>query len=111
MANVYRKINTDLVAATVNTAYTVPDNSRALVKSIHVYNNGAGAADITVTVGDYASSTDFIYDNSASLAQKGKEEFVTNVLILEEQDTLKLLSDITGPDVTISLLEINREDK
>ena len=31
MANVYRKINTDLVAATVNTAYTVPDNSRALI--------------------------------------------------------------------------------
>ena len=42
MANIYRKVNTDLVASTVNTAYTVPDNSRALVKSIHVYNNGAG---------------------------------------------------------------------
>ena len=111
MANVYRKINTDLVTATLNTAYTVPDNSRAIIRSIHIYNNGAGAADITVTIGDYASGTDFIYDNSATLAAKGKEEFVTNILILEEQDTLKFLSDITGPDVTISLLEINREDK
>ena len=111
MANVYRKVNTDLVTATTNTAYTVPANSRALVKSIHIYNNGAGAADITVTVGDYASGTDFIYDTSPTLAADAKEEFVTNILILEEQDTLKFLSDITGPDVTISLLEINREDK
>ena len=111
MANIYRKINTDLITATVNTAYTVPANSRALVKSIHVYNEGAGAADVTVTIGDYASGTNFIYDNSATLAAGATEEFVTNILILEEQDTLKLLSDITGPDITISLLEINREDK
>ena len=111
MANVYRKVNTDLVAATVNTAYTVPDNSRALVKSIHVYNNGAGAASVTLTIGDYASGTDFVYEKNGTLAQYAKEDFVTNILVLEEQDTLKLLSDITGPDVTISLLEINREDK
>ena len=111
MANIYRKVNTDLITATVNTAYTVPDNSRAIVKSIHVYNNGAGAADITVTIGDFASGTDFLYDQNATLAANAKDEFVTNVLILEEQDTIKLLSDITGPDVTISLLEINREDK
>ena len=111
MANIYRKVNTDLIATAVNTAYTVPDNSRAIIKSIHVYNNGAGAADVTVTIGDFASGTDFIYDQNATLAANAKEEFVTNVLILEEQDTLKLLSDITGPDVSISLLEINREDK
>ena len=111
MANVYRKVNTDLITATVNTAYTVPANSRALVKSIHVYNEGAGAADVTVTIGDYASGTNFVYDNSATLAAGAKEEFIQNILILEEQDTLKFLSDITGPDITISLLEINREDK
>ena len=64
-----------------------------------------------MTIGDYASGTDFIYDNSATLAAKAKEEFVTNILVLEEQDTLKFLSDITGPDVTVSLLETNREDK
>ena len=111
MANIYRKINTDLITATPNTAYTVPDNSRALVRSIHIFNNGAGAAALTVTIGDYASGTDFLYDQNATLAANAKDEFVTNILVLEEQDTIKLLSDITGPDVTISLLEINREDK
>ena len=71
----------------------------------------AGPSALTITIGDYASGTDFIYDKSATLAADAKEEFITNILILEEQDTLKLLSDITGPDVTISLLEMNREDK
>ena len=111
MANIYRKVNTDLITATVNTAYTVPDNSRALVKSIHVYNAGAGAADVTVSIGNFADGTDYIYDNSATLAAGSKEEFIQNILVLEEKDTLKFLSDITGPDVTVSLLEINRVDK
>ena len=37
-------------------------------------------------------------------------EFVVNILVLQENDVLKMLSDITGPDVTVSLLETNRED-
>ena len=111
MANIYRKINTDLITATVNTAYTVPDNSRTLIKSIHVYNGGAGAADVTVSIGNFADGTDYIYDNSATLAAGAKEEFIQNVLVLEENDTLKFLTDITGPDVTVSLLEMNRVDK
>ena len=83
MANIYRKINTDLITTVENIAYTVPSNSRALVKSIHIYNEGAGA----------------------------KEEFIQNILVLQENDKLKFLSDITGPDVTVSLLELNREDR
>ena len=33
MANIYKKVNTDLITATENIAYTVPSNSRALIKS------------------------------------------------------------------------------
>ena len=109
MANIYRKINTDLIVATENTAYIVPSNSRALVKSIHIYNNGAGVADVTVKI--ESAGVTYFYDSSATLAAGVKEEFIQNILILEENDKLKFLSDITGPDVTISLLEINREDR
>ena len=45
-----------------------------------------------------------------TIAADAHHEFITNILILHENDILKMLSDITGPDVTISLLEINRED-
>ena len=108
MANIYRKVNTDLITATVNTAYTVPDNSRALVKSIHVYNEGAGSAIVTAKI--ESSSTTYFYGKK-TIAADANEEFIQNILVLEEKDTLKFLSDITGPDVTVSLLEINRVDK
>jgi|TARA_R110001599_G_scaffold47443_2_gene137645 hypothetical protein len=108
MANIYKKINTDLITATENTVYTVPNNSRALVKSIHIFNEGAGSAALTLKI--ESDGTDYFYDKK-DLAADAKEEFVTNILVLQENDKLKFLSDITGPDVTISLLEINREDK
>ena len=38
MANIYKKVNADLVSATQKDVYTVPGNTRALIKSIHVYN-------------------------------------------------------------------------
>ena len=42
MANIYRKVNTDLISGTQKNVYTVPGNTRALIKSIHIYNEGAG---------------------------------------------------------------------
>ena len=110
MANIYRKVNTDLITATENIAYTVPNNSRSLVKSIHIFNEGAGAAALEIKIKDGTSATTYFYDKT-SLAADANEEFITNVLILQESDELRFLSDITGPDVVISLLEINREDR
>ena len=109
MANIYRKINTDLIVATENTAYIVPSNSRALVKSIHIYNEGAGPADVSIKI--ESNTITYVYDTSPTLAAGVKEEFIQNILVLEENDKLKFLSDITGTDVIVSLLELNREDR
>ena len=43
MANIYKKVNTDLITNTEQSVYTAASNTRALIKSIHVYNEGAGA--------------------------------------------------------------------
>ena len=107
MANIYKKINDDLITNTQKDVYTVPGNSRALVKSIHVYNEGAGDAVVTIKIN--SNNVDYFY-NKKTIAADATHEFIINVLILQENDKLKMLSDITGPDVTISLLEINRED-
>ena len=107
MANIYKKINDDLITNTQKDVYTVPGNSRALVKSIHVYNEGAGDAVVTIKIN--SDNVDYFY-NKKTIAADATHEFIINVLILQENDKLKMLSDITGPDVTISLLEINRED-
>jgi|TARA_B100000780_G_scaffold134418_1_gene94205 hypothetical protein len=108
MANIYKKENTDLITNTLNTVYTVPSNSRSLIKSIHIFNEGAGAAVIQIKIESNGST--FFYDKQ-SLAADAKQEFITNILILEENDSLKMISDITGPDVIVSLLETNREDR
>jgi len=107
MANIYKKVNDDLITNTQKDVYTVPSNSRALIKSIHVYNEGAGDAVVTIKIN--SDNVDYFY-NKKTIAADATHEFIINVLILQENDKLKMLSDITGPDITISLLEINRED-
>ena len=108
MANIYKKVNTDLIATVEQDVYTVPGNTRALLKSIHIYNEGAGSAVVTIKI--ESNSVNYFYDKQ-TIAADAKHEFVVNILVLEENDILKMLSDITGPDVTISILEINREDR
>ena len=107
MANIYKKVNDDLITNTQKDVYTVPGNSRALVKSIHVYNEGAGDAVVTIKIN--SNNVDYFY-NKKTIAADATHEFVVNILVLQENDKLKMLSDITGPDITISLLETNRED-
>ena len=107
MANIYKKVNTDLITGTEKSVYTAPSNTRALIKSIHIYNEGAGDAVVTIKIN---SGSTYFYSKK-TIAADANHEFIVNVLILEENDILRMLSDITGPDVTISLLEINREDQ
>ena len=107
MANIYKKVNADLVSATQKDVYTVPGNTRALIKSIHIYNEGAGDAIVTIKIN--SNSVDYFYGKK-TIAADATDEFVVNILVLQENDILKMLSDITGPDVTVSLLETNRED-
>ena len=108
MANIYKKENTDLITATEKDVYTVPSNSRSLVKSIHIYNEGAGDAVVTIKI--ESTGVTYFYQKK-TIAADAHHEFIVNILVLEENDKLKMLSDITGPDITVSLLEMNREDR
>ena len=107
MANIYKKVNDDLITGTQKDVYTVPGNTRALVKSIHIYNEGAGDAVVTIKIN--SNNVDYFYSKK-TIAADATHEFVVNILVLQENDKLKMLSDITGPDITVSLLETNRED-
>jgi|TARA_B110000261_G_scaffold144983_1_gene168033 hypothetical protein len=108
MANIYKKANTDLITGTQKDVYVVPSNSRSLVKSIHIYNEGAGDAVVTIKI--ESTGVTYFYQKK-TIAADAHHEFIVNILVLEENDKLKMLSDITGPDITVSLLEMNREDR
>ena len=71
------------------TLYTVPSNSRAIVKSINVAEDAAGSAVVKVTLTN-AAGTAFVVDNDVSLTAGLKEQVLTEPLIMEESEALKV---------------------
>ena len=94
MANIYKNEKTSLTTTDLTTLYTVPSNSRAIVKSLLVTEDNAGAAVVKVTLVDAAAAS-FVVDN--------------NVIILEAGDKIKMQC-ATGNVIkmTASVLQISR---
>ena len=110
MANIYKNDKVSLTDTTLTTLYTVPSNSRAIVKSINVAEDAAGSAVVKVTLTN-ASGTTFVIDNDVSLTSGQKEQVLTEPLIMEESEVLKVQATSGAVDVVASVLEINREDR
>ena len=110
MANIYKNEKTSLTSTALTTLYTVPTNSRAIVKSINAAEDAAGSAVVKVTLTN-ASGTAFVIDNDVSLTSGQKEQVLTEPLIMEESEILKVQATSGAVDVVASVLEINREDR
>ena len=110
MANIYKNAKLSLPSS-VNTAlYTVPSNSRAIVKSILIAEDANSTATAEVTLVD-AGATPYMVDKDVSLSAKGKEQVITEPLIMEESEIIKVDATSGSVDVIASILEINREDR
>ena len=110
MANIYKNDKVSLTDATLTTLYTVPSNSRAIVKSVNVAEDAAGSAVVKVTLTN-ASGTAFVIDNDVSLTSGQKEQVLSEPLIMLESEILKVQATSGNVDVVASILEINREDR
>jgi len=110
MANIYKNEKTSLTTTDLTTLYTVPSNSRAIVKSLLVAEDNAGAAVVKVTLVDAAAAV-FVVDNNVSLSANEKEQVLTEPLIMKESEILKVQASSGAVDVIASVLEINREDR
>ena len=110
MANIYKNEKTSLTTTALTTLYTVPSNSRAIVKSLLVAEDAGGTAVVKVTLVD-ASSNIFVVDNQVSLSANEKEQVLTEPLIMKESEALKVQASSGQTDVIASILEINREDR
>ena len=110
MANIYKNEKTSLTNTDLTTLYTVPSNSRAIVKSLLVAEDNAGAAVVKVTLVD-ASSNIFVVDNNVNLSANEKEQVLSEPLIMKESEILMVQATSGNVDVIASVLEINREDK
>ena len=109
MANIYKNEKTSLTNTDLTTLYTVPSNSRAIVKSLLVTEDNAGAAVVKVTLVDAAAAS-FVVDNDVNLTANQKEQVFSEPLIMEESEILKINVTSGAADIVVSILEINRED-
>ena len=110
MANIYKNEKTSLTNTDLTTLYTVPSNSRAIVKSLLIAEDAAGSAVVKVTLVD-SSSNIFVVDNQVSLSANEKEQVLSEPLIMMESEILKVQASSGNVDVIASVLEINREDR
>ena len=110
MANIYQNAKLSLTTTADTVLYTVPANSRAIVKSILLAEDAAGAATVKVTLTN-AAGTAFVLDNLVSLSANEKEQVITEPLVMEESEVLKVQAASGNIDVVASILEINREDR
>ena len=110
MANIYKNEKTSLTTTALTTLYTVPSNSRAIVKSLLIAEDAGGAAVVKVTLVDAAAAI-FVIDNDVNLAANQKEQVLSEPLIMKESEILKVQASSGAVDVIASILEINREDR
>jgi hypothetical protein len=108
MANRYKNSKLDLTTTSVTTLYTVPSNSRAIVKSILVSNDTGSASTITVTLTDAATAVFSLFKVSA-VAANTSLQLLTEPLIMEESEILKVTAaDTDRLHVVASILEFDR---
>jgi hypothetical protein len=110
MANIYKNEKTSLTTTALTTLYTVPSNSRAIVKSLLVAEDAGSTAVVKVTLVDAAAAS-FVVDNDVDLAADQKEQVLSEPLIMKESEILKVQASSGAVDVIASILEINREDR
>ena len=110
MANIYRNQKLSLTSTADTVLYTVPSNSRAIVKSILIAEDNNASATAKVTLLN-ASSTVFVIDNLITLAANENKQVISEPLIMEESEVLKVQAASGAVDVVASVLEIDREDK
>ena len=110
MANIYKNEKTSLTTTALTTLYTVPSNSRAIVKSLLIAEDAGSTAVVKVTLVDAAAAI-FVVDNNVNLAANQKEQVLSEPLIMKESEILKVQASSGAVDVIASILEINREDR
>ena len=76
MANIYKNQKQDLTTTDITTLYTVPSNSRAIIKSILVCDDSNNGSTITVTLTD-ASSNVFVLFDVKTIAGHATEQVLT----------------------------------
>ena len=106
MANSFKNKKVDLTTTDLTTLYTVPTATTSIVRSILVSEYAGSGSSITVTLTD-SSSTVFNLFTSKAIASNATTELLSNPLILQENEILKVqAADANRLQVIASILEV-----
>ena len=109
MANVYKNAKVDFTTTDNTTVYTVPSNSRAILKNILVSDDSGSGDSITATLTN-ASAAIFSLFKSKTIGANATTELIAQPIILEESEILKAQATTAARlHMVVSLLEINRD--
>ena len=106
MANSFKNKKVDLTTSDLTTLYTVPSATTTVVKSLLVSEDAGSGTTITVTLVN-ASGAIFNLFKDKSIGSKVTKELLTNTLVMEESEVLKVqAADANELHVIASILEI-----
>jgi hypothetical protein len=106
MANSFINKKVDLTTTDLTTLYTVPNFKSSVVKSLLVSEDAGSGSTITITLVDSNSNIFNLFKDKA-IGSKATTELLTNPLIMEEGEILKVqAADANELHVIASILEI-----
>ena len=106
MANKFINKKVKLTTTDNTTIFTVPTASTSIVRSILVSEYAGSGSSITITLTD-SDSTVFNLFTSKAVASNATTELLTNPLILQESEILKVqAADANRLQVIASILEV-----
>ena len=106
MANSFKNKKVDLTTTDLTTLYTVPTATTTVVKSLLVTEDAGSGSTITITLVDSSGAIFNLFKDKA-IASKASTELLTQPLVMEESDILKVqAADANELHVIASILEI-----
>lgn len=107
----YKNQGFDLTTSNLTTVLTIDSSSRALIKDMPVTNEHTANIIVEAYVHDSSAGSDFEFFHK-DIAKDTTTPMVTNVLVLEEGDSIKLQSTTAGvAKGLISYALINRSQE
>ena len=106
MANSFKNKKVDLTTTDLTTLYTVPTATTTVVKSLLVTEDAGSGSTITITLVNSSGAIFNLFKDKA-IASKASTELLTNPLVMEESEILKVqAADANELHVIASILEI-----
>ena len=106
MAYIFINKKADLTTTDLTTLYTVPSFKTAIIKSLIVSEDAGSGSTITITLVNSSSAIFNLFKDKA-IASKATTELLTQPLVMEEGDILKVqAADANELHVIASILEV-----